>query len=971
MDTIRQCASRNVLVKPSLVPSKAAIRVLCQLAGVGSIGGAVLVADDRRRRVSTISKVRDNGNRIKACRNYQSVAIAPCFGHDEFPSDAHQDLETKTESTPAHRQHSASQPLEFNGDAQSSHDRIRNDRQRVGRMSIASLPDRNAFLSQRSRQLQRANERHDSADWRSREPEPLRPSRRRPDLASSVQQQVSSVVRGTLLDAEHKVQDLLMRDKVEDAASVFLDHFHPSSSSLRRSGLETRHQTVVRSESHAFMGQLCCATYNAGLFRLTEHVFSRIEDLGQVNQVAWASLLKARCAECDWDGVMKAYERYRSSLKVNKDVAAVVIPTCLRQAHLAEAERLLRSQFESHSGYHLHRHLMELISSTWHSSKDLDRVRRLFDRILSQFKNYSPDVSLFNAMIQCYTQADRVPEALDLAKKISDYGLKPDVKTMLHLIRPLARIRRWDEVHRCLKAVHDSNAALASLPDYTATLNPILMEYFNREGVASGLGFLRECVDRYGMVPNRATFNLVVGCIVVSGDTAALEEWREYARRFSLDMDSSTLSRALRRIQLDAKTGTGRLKTLQSRIRRLDPAAVDSGTIKLARDPTVEHKTPATAESETPGQPDTRLESAASSTPPDGDHLAARSDPALPPADHDQLVHAMSSAVKAKRPSDAARMFCTALRNGVKTSQALLQIAVPSLCRSDAREMEEALTLLQRAHGRGAVSDADARLVVCPLLIEQLKSGDMTARALQRGALAFYQLLDDRGVVPIRHDVVTDVAHALLRKGRPRSALAVLQAVYESPWVSSSTTSPSSSASAHSDARQQHPQAQPFSLVSMSVFFRAYAGTRDATGMHWVAEQVLDAGLQLDTRFMQMIKRQRIAWQREAERLAATSVSGSGSSSSSSSAGREAQRAHDCRVLAATVESIHAGLKVRREEQQKLAQRQDDTILRAVQLASGNRGGVVSAANANSVGGAADVQVTGTAVVVDTDDDDG
>src|ERR1700710_3054918 len=66
--------------KPRPVPSKAALKVLYQLAYISSgtaVGVAALCAEERRRRTQLVQKVADNARRIRQSpRYYQNAALA-------------------------------------------------------------------------------------------------------------------------------------------------------------------------------------------------------------------------------------------------------------------------------------------------------------------------------------------------------------------------------------------------------------------------------------------------------------------------------------------------------------------------------------------------------------------------------------------------------------------------------------------------------------------------------------------------------------------------------------------------------------------------------------------------------------------------------------------------------------------------------------------------------------------------------
>nr|POE59229.1 hypothetical protein CFP56_24498 [Quercus suber] len=201
-------------------------------------------------------------------------------------------------------------------------------------------------------------------------------------------------------------------------------------------------------------------------------------------------------------------------------------------------------------------------------------------------------------------------------------------------------------------------------------------------------------------------------------------------------------------------------------------------------------------------------------------------------SEHSEPVRQMILALSLKQNNKVLSIYSKSLgTNELPISPLALEIAVEASLRIHHGNTAPAEAIMTKAHEAGM----NTACGMGPMLIQKIRNfgreGKQNGRRLRVTVLQYYRMNQERGL-PIKHEVATTAAFALLRSDRPREAVRILEGVHRSDWA----------------------QEQPLDLAAMTVFLRAYAALGEKKGIKWVIDTVLARNMRIDLKFLKALR---------------------------------------------------------------------------------------------------------------------
>nr|POF05868.1 hypothetical protein CFP56_53255 [Quercus suber] len=168
---------------------------------------------------------------------------------------------------------------------------------------------------------------------------------------------------------------------------------------------------------------------------------------------------------------------------------------------------------------------------------------------------------------------------------------------------------------------------------------------------------------------------------------------------------------------------------------------------------------------------------------------------------------------------------------GLPTSPLALEVAIEASLRLHHGNTAPAEIIMTRAREAGMSTACG----MGPMLIHQIRNfsraDKQNGRRLRVTVLQYYRLNQKRGL-PVKHDVATTAAFTLLRTGRARDAVRILEGLHRSDWA----------------------QGHELDLAAMTVLLRGYAALGEKSGIKWVIDTVIARNMRIDLKFLKALR---------------------------------------------------------------------------------------------------------------------
>ncbi|KAI9794133.1 MAG: hypothetical protein M1833_000445 [Piccolia ochrophora] len=971
-----------MLTKAPLVPSKAVLRVLCQLAGAGSVGGAAVLAEERRRQISTLTTIRDNAKRIRACRNYHpslvpveddgSVGLAESWSvraprtkmslpaavpnglepHQKASGLEGKNLQAMAPSLKQTHLNKASKGVGGNGGhhAGSGHSAM-----------VSPLPVYNA---------PKAEQPHSSPTSVSGALSSGSTAHREGSTPGSRKRSTGHSSFGP--DRALSPASLLANPDPKVAAGLFVLYLQQRNESINEEILQIA-RTLSRSCKEAGVFEEALMIYNELRRRGCDDDACRqctkpeleIQDLVEKNSLRNAAAMFLDKFQVGGSAILDQKARH------------VIHQLC--QATIRSGE------LDVMGDIYLRVKDLDLMDSTiWDCMLDARQRAQDDDGVIEIYKNFSHKFTeppnSHTRMVIALVQKSRLGEAEQILQ--SAFAAKGDLpifrRCLLKLLgdtwRATQDIGQTKDLYRRILSqfrdvvpvvplfnvmiatfvrAHNATDALQCLtemtdqhslnPDMETLLHLVLLVARKRDwdGVHRILSAIEsdESVD-HRQDKHASTFNpILVEYLNTHDIDSSMDFVRSCIEKYGLVPNMHTFTTMATRVVMAGRSDL--LEEWMDISHRFDlhfSAWTMSRTLRrfyiengphgqALRDLLKQVKTlnPRLIDEESirlVHQAMQRGPGKMRSFTPLSQVRANTSSATSKGARQDRIVVAMTEALRNHRPDEAVQIYESAVVAGSKTSETALGLAVTAVCRArPADAASEARRIINFAREKGAVrKDLDARLILFQSFPEMVDVSKVPLSRLRSVILSSYRHRAEKQY-DTSHHLLTTTASLLVNKNLPRAALELLTCIYDSKWTAHPHSNPT-------DADATTATATPFPSTTMSVFFRAYAALPDASGVCWVIQRILDNHLRIDDGIMVPVYRTLQTWR---ERLP-HSLRRAPVSERSGVSGEDQQASHFDRKRA--VQQLYEGyqaLRRREDEQYALFERQKVAILKAAE----------------------------------------
>ncbi|KAI9772639.1 MAG: hypothetical protein M1840_000233 [Geoglossum simile] len=600
---------------------------------------------------------------------------------------------------------------------------------------------------------------------------------------------------GSFDELIRSIQRLLEVCRVRKAVTTFMD---------RTKGWESVH---IEGKSAEVISLLFQATLRKKLWHLTVMLFWRLDYLGYKDSQTWIRLLQAHCERGEYKIVTTMYQRFRHCFELDQVGLAVVLRALIAQLRLSEAETVLRSALKP-PWLPLGSCFAILLGGVWRVTKDLDRTIGLFEWMRAWFYKYRPTAALFNAMIQACAEVGRMDKVESYTQLMKEYRLEPNFKTRGHFLLAEAKNGHWREVEIGLQKIREDGLKLTQ--DDASGFNPLLVESSRTRSIGETEGFLLSAIEKYGIIPDIDTFNIMSNAFIRVGELTSLARLIDFMKKLELQPDVVTFNTALHGLWRDTKLHHMEMYRVFSKVQQHDRSLVNERTKNTIRS-AIAHDN-RKGSSRTARSPVKTMIKRNSS---DYQEQDARSI-------HVDMICALSQHDKHNASLEVLELYNKAKTSGVRISREMVETAFQAsiLCSGG---FQAGMALVRSAHKAGVNCTS-----LLPLVISETPN---EASQLPDFLLQVYRERDRNGL-GITHYVSVTAASRLVNSHRAHDAIDILTRVVRSEWG----------------------KRKPLDIAGMTVLLKAYASIKILKGVKQVVDIVLSKGMRIDTPFIRELR---------------------------------------------------------------------------------------------------------------------
>jgi hypothetical protein len=855
------------------VPSEGALRVLRQLAYISSgtaCGAAALIAEERRRQTTLVSKIAENSRRLKQHPRYQHAHAV----HRRLGEDAAQPAAT------------ASAPDEdplLDDKVVRQADTFRNNLlpSEVER-GYAKLNSHQPPKHEKS-QSESAHTQRGSRKPQHIHQEPLRPYNLSLLTAALNPRRPASAVASAVADINDHCHVLIDRRQLSAAFRFLkgaLDRFRDKgTSSIALQPVATRlFDAWLADQSYEKACGLLDQMYTEGWF-ITHHL----------------ERLALACVE-------PLQSRVLHSLNHNYGDEIPFPPSiypALCAAYSTRSPELCAQVFAKRIRADDRPSVLPLCEPAWPAIIDhIWTVAHNYTLVDSLFTHMCkltarPSLDLYNAMIKVCIQFGRVDRAHQHLHTIQQsQHLQPDVVTFGHFVFKTSSDADWPSIDDLMTMLVRAGETEAPPEKRTDLFVPVLKAYAKRHRPEKVWAFTFKAIDEYGVLPDPRILGTGFGNLVRTSRLEMLPAWINKMGTYDqgAQVTPEVVLTMMRQFYFDTRPSHAVLVWLCRRLINEVPEHWSPGILTLLREAVAydlrgyragqAHRIPHAMHMLDMLQ-EVKLDSPSLPKPlywnqlqelTDQDQVSVPpSDPISPEVVRDEVQieddseymddlmlsedksflgeppETVLSTAMLKQSSNEHEMIM-ALSKGNYTD--LLDMYESSLGQSGLPASSYSLEMAIQARAKlpndaGAPGDyidtaseagMDTIASLVPLLNHQVQNSVTGSRMhvdeLCETVRSFYENMVKNNVT-IRHHLATSAATVLLKNNKANDAIQLLSQIYHSKW-------------AHK---------VPFDLPAMTVLLQAYIHVSHSLGIEWVIKEVLDKDYRIDYSFLAVIRR--------------------------------------------------------------------------------------------------------------------
>ncbi len=601
-----------------------------------------------------------------------------------------------------------------------------------------------------------------------------------------------------------KIEELLAASKVQEAATLFLRVFEKKQ--------------CIHEKTAILASRICLAALPLKLYKEIDAIFWRIRSTGDMHPDCWETLLKALAERREHGQLGVVYHLLKDQYPLSQTSYELVVRAMAALSRLDDAREVLERSFQFNGQAAKHGYVI-VLRDTWQTTRNYERVRDIFEGMRSWSSESGHTASSFNAIISICVEAGRESEAREYRREmVKDQGLQANLETEGQFILAEASKGDWEVVGIMLDHIKDKYSDGMTSGDAKAfllTINRLLKEHLNHYPAHETEAFFWKLVNKHGMVPNKATSEIIVTGYVRSGDLDLVFKWIQSVQKYGLAMDSFMSSAMFKHYWRTNRVSHKRLWYMYSNLKSLDKDLVSEQFLNVMRDAIsydIRKRRPQARKSHVMAG---RLVSLG--------RERVNSDIYDRKSNQRQMLLAMSL----NNPIKAIQIYESSKARGLPLDWKDLEIAVECSIRAHRGSFDPAVKLLQSAQEAGM----NIQGALTPILIHGTYRRQQTGEELARTAMEFYGMLEKNNI-RVRHHVAVATANQMVNQGSPRAAVNLLSNVSRLPLT----------------------EKKPLDIVGMTIFLRAYGALKDLVGVEWVVKTVFQKNLRVDHLFLKALR---------------------------------------------------------------------------------------------------------------------
>lgn len=589
---------------------------------------------------------------------------------------------------------------------------------------------------------------------------------------------------------------------------------------------------MVTDLNHQLGEKLCATTCEAGLYFLTEKVFTRMESTrGDRPLRCVKHLMEAVHA---WRKPQKNF-RYFKLLYTQTSpdqteffkVGSMVLDTLLKKdpSKLEEFLDLVTKMAESNAIQMSTTWFLRILGQSWRTNQDITATRALFERMVPQISHTAHPQAVFSAIIQFCIEAGLELEAMEYYARLCKVypASSKDIRILGHLAYAKALRGDWAGVGNDLQTIHDSNPARkgGEQTEFSAIVTPIFKSYVKSHTVSETEDFIRVAVDEWQLRITPQISNIMVGVYTESKEIESLLRWIELAASVGCPMYAGTINVLFRTLARDRNFAFLEINRLHHRICKLDDKL---GTRSTDADTLILLQNIAISRSRTDDEARQNLSRLVPLNP---DTCGPRFE-----FGSGKIYWDMIRAYSKEQLGTVVQIYKDSQAGPVKLGSKHILLAVKATLKLTGGSLTEAAALIKSAQDDGHnVVDSVSKLMI--YRIEMLDENQADAEDIADMVQNDIKALNARGIV-VPDTILTHAMSVLVRHGRYRRAIDV--------WQNMSVI----------DRKLKSPD-----LVTLTVLLEAYIGLRFNDGIRWVMQSLVDNKISPDLKFQSVLLNER------------------------------------------------------------------------------------------------------------------
>ena len=830
-----------MLAKQPIVPSKAALRRLRQLAltgtTIGAVSGIALANVDVHRRIHVAETLIENGKKLRSSERYYSGGAQAVLEADSADSDP---VTLPSERTRVYRTRALDEETIHDGFGTRSDNGGAAGGQQVGVLDGLDDPagkpaPEHVLAGENTRDGRQVSEiRNNEARTTSFSNYRSSPHADHGTAwisAGNIKSSRRPKSNGEVPAEVKRMYELIQQGDTAEAFKSFRETYSVSNG------------TPLTSKTKRLTTKMLQAALSSKDWEHSRKMWEHLTNLESVDDQHWNYLLRL-VQERKYTEIVEVYEElFKDAVEIPPNIRMAVLRAHIATNKIEEAQKFCFAFEGKTDGLAGH-----LLSVIWKNKKDFSFLTNVYVGLVALDKTGALFTKTYGTMIDASIEADmddhieyymrEMTKDLQEASRVQ-HGVTIDGRICGLLMLAKARRGEWHAVEADMQAAKEANAFFDQETSFATFVQKILRYYVRDHDGQEVLTFLRRCIEEYGLVPDEILSSTVFLTLFQNGNTHLVGKWIHLLREKKLDvvLEGHHFTRVFDSLaKAYPWAHPDRLWSALLACYDRDPDTVGSDAFDVIRSSAAK-KNPRRRTQLDMDTGDGAPESFSNDlewmawanlrqyerSKPENDQ-ATRSHPERFLFSSD-LKFKMQYALSFGRPKRALELYYEALAAGEVVCGVAISRAVEAALQTTPGNDSLAKSIIEAASNRGESSEG----AKVPLMIESLKQVDDSGAKehIVQSTLHQYDIRK-REINLVTHHLTTSSARHLVNIGQAETAIKLLSAVYESEWA----------------------KIKNFEVPTMTVWLNAYATVHNVQGIQWVVQQVLSQRMWIDSKFI-------------------------------------------------------------------------------------------------------------------------